>query len=566
MTRRYSAITVDTSRGTVDTVRIVLPEDSGPVMKNIACIFSRQVQARCAAKVVTSGKALFTVELAIEPGIGTEGFRIMDGKAGAVRIVGNDERGVLYGVGKFLRTSRYDHDGFTPGAWRGISVPEKPVRGIYFATHFYNYYHTAPIDEITRYIEELALWGINSLVVWFDMHHFAGFDDPEAVAHRHRLKAILNTARELGLDTGLTVVGNEGYGNSPSHLRTVPGGGRGCIFQTDICPMKTGGREYILGNFAQEFEWFASVRPAYLWIWPYDSGGCGCAQCQPWGAKGFLQIAEPLAALARQKLPGVKIIASTWYFDEADWQGLTRAFAEKKPWADYVLVEVYVYPAIKRPMPAGLPMIGFPEISMFNTFPWGGFGATPLPRHFQEQWDVVKGRSSGGFPYSEGIFEDINKVVYAQAYWNTKTTMEETLKEYIAYEYLPEITGEALGVIRTLEQNHHWRYWPGELEGVKLGMNWFPSRDAKPQADPGAEEAYAAVKKADAQLPAWARNSWRWRILYIRAMLDSELKTNGGKPNEICMAGFRELMEIYHVTDKTDPCMKPPIAAIKGAD
>ena len=41
------------------------------------------------------------VELAIEPGIGAEGFKIADGTGGTVRIIGNDDRGLLYGVGKF---------------------------------------------------------------------------------------------------------------------------------------------------------------------------------------------------------------------------------------------------------------------------------------------------------------------------------------------------------------------------------------------------------------------------------------------------------------------------------
>src|SRR5665647_804201 len=195
----------------------------------------------------------------------------------------------------------------------------------------------------------------------------------------------------------------------------------------------------------------------------------------------------------------------------------------------------------------------------YNTFPWGGFGATPLPDHLLDQWQKVKHRLSGGFPYSEGIFEDINKVIYAQSYWNSATPIEQTLKEYISYEYSPKAVDSILKVIKTLEQNHHMRWWPGELEGVKLTMDWFPSKNVKPQADPGAEEAYAIVKQVDPTLPEWARKSWRWRILYIRTMLDAELKANGGAPNETCIKGFKELMKIYHTTEKTDPVVKPTI-------
>ena len=118
----------------VKSVRLVPPKQAGQVVENIGQVLARQIQQRCDAKVVKDGEAPLTVELAVAPGIGSEGYRIEDRQGGGVRIVGNDERGVLYGAGKFLRSSRYDKGGFTPGGWRGTSAPQKPVRGIYFAT------------------------------------------------------------------------------------------------------------------------------------------------------------------------------------------------------------------------------------------------------------------------------------------------------------------------------------------------------------------------------------------------------------------------------------------------
>lgn len=38
---------------------------------------------------------------------------------------------------------------------------------------------------------------------------------------------------------------------------------------------------------------------------------------------------------------------------------------------------------------------------MYGTFPWGGFGATPLTARAQGQWNAAKGSLSG---YSEGIY------------------------------------------------------------------------------------------------------------------------------------------------------------------
>jgi hypothetical protein len=536
----------------INSVLLMLPLQPSSVVENIARVFVRQIEQRCKAKVVMSGDAHSTVELAVAAGIGAEGFRIKDRADGGVQIVGNDERGLLYGVGKFLRASRFDRGGFTPGKWRGTSVPQKPVRGIYFATHFHNFYHDAPIEEVQRYVEDLGLWGFNVLCVWYDMHHFDGFEDPDAFEFRKRLYAICASARNIGLDVGFGVIANEAYNASPVSLRADPSAKRGGYYDCAVCPSKHEGMEYVLHVIGQEFDWCAELKPRYVWIWPYDQGGCGCDQCRPWGSNGFIKVGKNVAALARQKLPGVRIIASSWFFDKAEMLGLTESLASEKPWADYILAE-----EIECPATCGLPVIGFPEISMHQTFPWGGFGATPLPRRACKQWDAVKNRIAGGFPYSEGIFEDITKVVLSQFYWNDRP-VDETLREYISFEYSPEVADEMLQVITTLEENHHYRWWPGELEGVKMEMDWFPSRGKLPLPDLGAGDAYAAVVRVDAKLTPEARHSWRWRVIYLRALLDSELKTNGGKPNDSCNQAFAELIKIYHA-EKANPVVRPPL-------
>lgn len=536
----------------VNRVRLALPSNASPVMKNVAALLARQVAARCSAAVVTSGEAPLTVELTLSPGLGAEGFAIDARPGGGVRIAGNDERGLLYGVGKFLHTSRYGPGGFTPSSWRGTSRPEKTVRGIYFATHFHNFYHDAPVEKVQRYVEELGLWGFNVLAVWYDMHHFDGAGDPKAVAFRARLHAIGEVARGVGLDVSYMVVANEAYNDSPAALRADPSARRGGWYDCAVCPGTPAGMDYVLGVLGQEFDWCADLQPRFVCVWPYDQGGCGCERCRPWGTNGYLKTAAAVTALARKKLPRTQIILSTWMFDEGEWQGLEKAFAGGKPFADYILAE-----GVTRAMPGRLPLVGFPEISMHDTFPWGGFGATPLTARARQQWDAAKGRLAGGFPYSEGIYEDLTKVVLGQLYWNDRP-VDETLREYIGYEFSREAVDDVLKVIATLERNHHWRWWPGELEGVKLDLDWFPSRGAKPQADPGAQEAYATVRRVDASLSPQARQSWRWRQIYLRALLDAELNANGGAPNDACKKAFAELIELYHA-QHANPAVRPPL-------
>ena len=103
----------------VKSVKLVVPAQAGRVVENTGTVFARQVQQRCDAKVITTGDAPLTVELAVEKGIGAEGYRIEDRKDGGVRIVGNDERGLLYGVGRFLRGRS------SSGARPGLSCPAR---------------------------------------------------------------------------------------------------------------------------------------------------------------------------------------------------------------------------------------------------------------------------------------------------------------------------------------------------------------------------------------------------------------------------------------------------------
>ena len=105
-------------------------------------------------------------------------------------------------------------------------------------------------------------------------------------------------------------------------------------------------------------------------------------------------------------------------------------------------------------------MVGWPV--------WGGFGANPLPTRYEREWKELKAQWQGGFPYSEGIFEDINKVLFASFYWKADTTADEALREYIAFEYSPEVVDLVLPAIHMLEKNvPSGRTGPWSLEGAR---------------------------------------------------------------------------------------------------
>ena len=95
--------------------------------------------------------------------------------------------------------------------------------------------------------------------------------------------------------------------------------------------------------------------------------------------------------------PKGKVILSTWYFDRwgiGEWDGITAKFNAKKPdWVDYIMADNFEeYPRypLDHGVPGGLPLLNFPDISMYGQNPWGGYGANPHPGRLQQRWDETK--------------------------------------------------------------------------------------------------------------------------------------------------------------------------------
>jgi len=554
-----TCLAAEVRAGVVTSVRLALPPEPGPVVRNIARVFARQVESRCEARVATHGHAALAVELALEPGIGAEGYRIADGEKGTVRIIGNDARGLLYGVGKFLHTSRYSGQGFSPGSWRGVSVPQMPLRGIYLATHFHNYYQVAPVEEVSQYIEDLSQWGVNSFLVWFGMEEFNGISDPKAQAMIERLRALLSVVRGLGLNVCLGCICNDGYANSPVSLRAddstvghagyhTRNGNRIYNLGNELCPSKPGVLEMELGYCQEKFDAFANIGLDCWFIAPYDNGGCTCAQCAPWGSNGYPRMAEPLARAYRRAFPGGKVILSTWYFDrwaDGEWDGLAARFGPNKPdWVDYIMADNFEeYPRypLDKGVPGGLPLLNFPDISMWGQNPWGGYGANPMPGRLQQRWDEAGSKLSGGFPYSEGIYEDMNKVICSRLYWEPDRPTLEAVREYVAFEFSPDVVHDVTAAVEIFERNH--------------------MRD---QVTESAVTAYQLMARAERKLTPRARRSWRWRLFAIRAAIDQELYRNSlaqGRSSVLRQA-YEELMEISHAHEAWGMLRPAPIPAV----
>jgi hypothetical protein len=544
----------------VQTIRVRFLAPRSEFLDKIASILRRQIQERCGAVVKLYGAGELTVELALDNTIAKEGFRIEGGPGGAVRITGNNELALLYGVGKLLHTSRYDQGGFTPSSWRGTSVPDCPLRGVYFASHFGNWYVAAPQEEIEHYLEDMVLWGFNTWAFTLPVDTYADFNAPNAQKQIKLLRGLMAAAKRVGLKVAIGNAINNGLASVPKTIAGTQPPGKP-LTGIVVCPSIPEGHEYLLRVWSQTMDAFADIGGGidYIWASAYDYGGCGCEKCKPWASNAFLKISKDVLEQAKKKNPDCKMVLSTWMFDPGEWQGLADAMAKDKSWVAYIMGgtigveqaaklgmkgagEGYPQFPMKHGSPGNLPLVNFPEISMWGMYPWGAYGSNPQPDHIQKFWAKESPLVSGGLLYSEGIFEDINKAIYSQLFWKKDTDVKDVLREYIAYEYSPEVVDELLPAIDILEGSLTTDYNKAQRDKLTERVC----------------QAYELVKKADAKLPLQARHSWRWRILYLRALIDCEMFKKGGNLEGTALKrAFDELTEIYHA-ENTDAVLKPP--------
>lgn len=173
------------------------------------------------------------VELAVGSGGEEDRYTIGDRKDGGVLITGNNHRRLLYGVGKFLRSSSYE-DGdanaaFIPGTWRGSSAPVQPYRAVYWWTHIGPRWRNAELENIRIDVEDMGLWGVNVIAGCFPVQGgyggvpgYSGYADPKLAGLLLRMETMMKTARELGLKTCLFIAPTTAYSTAPKSIRATP--------------------------------------------------------------------------------------------------------------------------------------------------------------------------------------------------------------------------------------------------------------------------------------------------------------------------------------------------------
>ena len=475
-------------------------------------------------------------------------------KDGVAEICGGRFRSLVFGAGVLLRTIRYGAKTFELADGEYRFEPASAIRIAYMARHFDNWYHRAGADEIIRYVEDLALWGINGFHMQLD---YAVVDAAKATEGDRAAFAASSVAigeRVHALDMELTTSGgsNCAPSNMPEQFRAVPNKvwGRGAP-QFNVCPEKPGALDYLISIRQGALDRAQHIPISGYIYWPFDEGGCACEKCDPWGGRGYVKLIERFRDMNEKSHPGARHYVATWLFVDEDWE-LFYKYLEKQSWIDAIVVDSHNdfprYP-LEHPVPKNIPVITFPEISMWGRFPWGGTGANPLPARFERLYRQCQKIAKGFELYSEGIYEDVNKIVVNGLYIDPKRTGSDVLRDYARYE-LPGCDPNDFVALCSKLEDIYETHREGGFRGWKGFVVANYVREEKPEELERrlavAYEARAIADRIDRSILPTMRQSWRWRQIYLRAQIDAAVYAARDIRPPVAMPAYNELTALYH--------------------
>lgn len=475
-------------------------------------------------------------------------------KGGTATVRASGKRGFIFGSGKFLRSLRYTEKGLEARRGEYSFVPASLLRGCYAARHHNNWYHWASAAELTRYFEDMTLWGMNAyrFQCTYPGVNLVGAA-PEDIRYFEDNSIVLAARiKEMGMDLMASGGNNVTDDNMPAEFKATPLNPRRGNDRWNVCPSKPGATEYLLQykHNVLQAQTDMGLDFGYMCFFPYDEGGCQCEECSPWGGNGYVKLIEKMFKMDKEFYPDAKSVVSCWYFDDADWEAFYK-YLETQDWIDYLEIDAHGdfprYPLEHR-IPKGIPVITFPEISMWGRFPWGGYGATALPGRFERLYRQVEEIAGGFRLYSEGIFEDLNKVVIAGLYADPSRHADDILEEYANYELPGADVSEFKEFIHLLEDTHLC----GEPDSTRKAdfnparfMRVYPESVLADRREK-ARKAYEIAMKLDSEIIPSMRGCWRWQLLKCRAIIDKEIFSARSLHTPTADECYEKLVGIYH--------------------
>jgi hypothetical protein len=435
---------------------IVVPKRETERTKFLVEVFRQEVEKRVGNRLVSQDKASnankATIVLSTWPQLdnlanpyreraGTltpmhaEGYSLfLDGNGPTLYVIGQDDRGLLYGIGQVLRKMNWTEGKLELSkSINKRSSPTYPIRGHQLGYRpKTNSYDAFSVPMFEQYIRELALFGANSIEIVpprtdddFTSRHMT-LPAIEMIGEQSRI------ADQFDMDVWMWY---PNMGSDYSHPDSV---------QVEI---------------AEREEVFASVtRLDHLFVPGGDPG-----ELEPDELFSWLEIS---AEVLHRHHPNAKIWVSPQVFrptqewfdrffyhinQEYDWLGGV-VFG---PWVKIPLPElrklvnpeipIRRYPDITHSLSSQYPI---PEWDLAMSMTLGRECINPRPTDQKAIHNALAHLADGSLSYSEGTNDDVNKFVWTDQDWDPTTPVIETLRDYARFFFGSEwVEGIAQGLL-----------------------------------------------------------------------------------------------------------------------
>jgi hypothetical protein len=396
-----------------------------------------------------------------------EGYRIWINLTAQpiVWVVGDDARGVLFGVGRLLRTLRLEPQKISlPADFRADTAPQTPLRGHQLGYRpKCNSYDGWTVATWEQYIRDLVVFGCNAIELIpprsdddSDSPHFP-LPQMDMMIEMSRLAA------EYGLDVWIWYPAMDANYADP---KTV---------------------EFAVSEWPEVFRKLPRVDAVFV-----PGGDPGHTQ-----PKVLFDLLEKQTANLHRFHPKAQMWMSPQSFNAAWMQEFFELMRREPAWLSGIVYGPQVrisLPQLRAGIPARYPVRDYPDITHTRhcQYPVPGWDVAfaltegrepinPRPQAMASIYRLTHTNTAGFITYSEGCNDDVNKMVWSALGWDRDADVTATLRDYGRYFIAAAHAERFAEGLLMLEKN-----WQGPLrrnEQVEKTLGHFQAleQEATPQ-------------------------------------------------------------------------------------
>jgi hypothetical protein len=411
-----------------------------------------------------------------------EGFSLVTSAAG-VTISGNDDRGVIFGAGYFLRQLTVGKQVLEiPEGLNVTSAPKVAIRGHQLGYRpKTNSYDGWDVPQWDQYIRELAIFGTNTIELIPPRSDDAPDSPHFPLAQRDMMVEMSRIAGEYGLEVSVWYPAMDPDNSNPKTVAAA------------------------VEEWAEVFRRLPRLDAIFV-----PGGDPGHTQ-----PKYLMALLEKQAASLRRFHPKAQVWISPQSFDKSWYDEFIGILETQPAWLTGVVFGPQVRGSLQElraRVPKRYPIRFYPDIthSLRAEFPvpdWDfAYAATegrepinPRPLGEAAIFRRYIGDTTGFVTYSEGCNDDVNKFVWSQLGWNPDADPAAIVRDYGRFVFGSDAFAEG---VMALERN-----WQGPLA-----------------ENAGVEETLRRFQVLEKAATPQQKLNWRFQQALYRAYYDAFLK------------------------------------------